>query len=365
MSGNLLTQGGNPLTTQGGDPLLTQGAGSGGAGAATPAQTTPVAGNSEGAAPSSKLYLRKMSLIVADAAGNGLELNQLHVRFQVRQFVIETPNTLTARIYNLSQQTMQLINQEFTQVILQAGYEGQYGRIFTGTLKQLRRGRENATDTYLDLFCADYDTQYNWSVINRSIAAGYTPDQVRQAALQSFGMIEPTQPGQVVNDLPDTAAPRGGVFFGMTRNTMQDLATTHNFHWNLNGSQLNMIAQSAYLPGDAVVLNSLTGMIGVPEQTQDGITVTSLLNPNIGPGSRVQINNASIQQYLRTDTVTGLNYDAKMLPISLADDGIYKVLAVDHIGDTRGNEWETQMVCIAPRGQVQPMAGPIKTSPAL
>lgn len=293
-----------------------------------------------------------MSLVVADDSGNGLDLARLHVRFQVNHWIVSTPNTLVARIYNLSDATTQRINDEFTLVELSAGYPGQYGRIFRGTIKQLRRGRESATDTYLDLFAADADIAHNWAVINRSLAAGWTPEQVRRACLQSFGGADPkVTDGKTTEGLGQNQAPRGSVYFGMTRETMQDLATTYRMNWNLNDNELNMIAESAYLPGDAVVINETTGMIGVPQQTQEGITVTTLLNPNVGAGMLVKINQADIAQYLKNNAPIGLSYTATDLPaFHTAADGLYKVLYVDHVGDTRGNEWETRLTCIESSG---------------
>jgi hypothetical protein len=50
------------------------------------------------------------------------------------------------------------------------------------------------------------------------------------------------------------------------------------------------------MPGEAVVLTSGTGLLGRPEQTEDSIEIVSLLNPLLKIGSRVQIDNASINQ---------------------------------------------------------------------
>ncbi|MGC8165472.1 hypothetical protein ACP3WT_28400, partial [Salmonella enterica] len=68
--------------------------------------------------------------------------------------------------------TRQRIEQEFTRIVLQAGYAGNYGIIFDGSVKQVRRGRENQTDTYLDITAADGDSAYNFAVVNTSLAAG-------------------------------------------------------------------------------------------------------------------------------------------------------------------------------------------------
>jgi len=94
-------------------------------------------------------------------------------------------------------------------VILQAGYESNYGVIFQGNIKQVLLGRESATDTYVDLVCGDGDRAYNYAVVNTTLAKGSTPlDQVNAAA-------QTTSPMGVtlghIGDFPATKLPRGKV----------------------------------------------------------------------------------------------------------------------------------------------------------
>lgn len=296
-------------------------------------------------------WLRKCSLIVADQAGNGQELSQLRVHFQVRHSVIETPNTLIVRVYNLSPTTRKRIEKEFTQVVLQAGYEGNFGRIFQGTIKQVFRGREDPVNDYVDIFCADADIAHNWGVINRTLAAGYTQDQIYDAVAQSFAKYQ-VQPGKKPDELSQTPqAPRGRVLWGMSRDEARRLAEDNNMSWSLNSNELSFLPLTAYKPGEEVVLSTDTGMIGVPQQTQDGIQVSCLLNPAIGAGQRLKIANkpngeSPIAQFTRAGPAS-LDFTAKDLPPSTDANGEYKVLYVDHIGETRGNSWYSNIVCLS------------------
>ncbi len=103
------------------------------------------------------------------------------------------------------------------------------------------------------------------------------------------------------------------------------------------------------MPGTGFVLNSRTGMIGMPIQTIDGIQVTCLLNPKIVPGSRIQIDQASVQQAKFDPSYTGV-VNNSMIPAT-ADDGFYKVLMVNHTGDTRGTPWYTNCLCLRADGK--------------
>jgi hypothetical protein len=76
-------------------------------------------------------WLRKISLVTYDTdKGSGIDLSQLRITFEVKKTTNQTPNLLTARVYNLSPQTMAKVI-EFKRVQLQAGYQqGNFGLIF-------------------------------------------------------------------------------------------------------------------------------------------------------------------------------------------------------------------------------------------
>jgi hypothetical protein len=116
----------------------------------------------------SELFGRKCSLIVGDTAGNGLELSALRVTFTVNKADNQSPAHAIIRVYNLSDDTARTVQKEFTRVALQAGYEGDYGLIFSGTVSQVRKGRENPTDTFLEIVATDGDEAYNFALHGRA-----------------------------------------------------------------------------------------------------------------------------------------------------------------------------------------------------
>ena len=90
-------------------------------------------------------WLRKVSLVMGQIGGKSLDLSEFRFTFSVKRGDTQTPNTVRIRIYNLSDSTAhKLSGKEFSQVVLQAGYEGNFGIIFIGEVVQARRGRESA-----------------------------------------------------------------------------------------------------------------------------------------------------------------------------------------------------------------------------
>ncbi|MGY2438552.1 phage protein [Pseudomonas sp. SDO52101_S400] len=290
-------------------------------------------------------YLRQISLKVGDA-DDALDLSDMRIRFAVRRGDFKTPNSADIRVYNLSENTVQRIQKEFERVVLQAGYAGNYGVIFDGTIKQVRRGRESQDTTYIDITAADGDSAYNFAVMNVTLASGSTAnDHLEQvlSSMKSRGITMGEAP-----ELSETRLPRGKVFYGMTRDFLDILGKTQDVSWSIQDSKLTLIPNNAYLPGEAVVITSATGMVGLPEQTQNGINVRTLLNPGIRIGKRLQINNTSIQQYRYGLSInSGASNSFVKQQAKIADDGFYKAIVVDHYGDTRGNEWYTDTICLA------------------
>lgn len=305
---------------------------------------------------SGEQFGRKASLIVAGGS-SGIDLSELHFKFNVSVADGPSPDNASIRIYNLSADTVKQITGrtpvEYTRVVLQAGYESSYGVIFDGTIKQFRKGRENATDTYLDILAAASDIEYNFGVVNKTLAAGATQQQIATTVAEQMGLAVGSV--QADNSLKVTGGvlPRGKVLWGMGHLHMRNLAASMGATWNISDGKINVIPLTGYLPGEAVVLNSATGMVGIPEQTDQGVKVRCLLNPKIHIGGLMQIDQASINTTsaqasfaLPAGQLQFNNYEVGFYADVTAD-GYYRCYVVEFNGDTRGQDWYTDIIGLA------------------
>lgn len=286
-------------------------------------------------------FLRTCQLIVFGRDGDGLDLSELRIKFSVKRSDTMTPNVADIRVYNLEEQTALRIRKEFTRVILQAGYEGNFGVIFQGNIKQVILGRESATDTFIDIVAGDGDRAYNFAIVNATLAKGST--QADQVAAAVTAMTPKGVTAGHLGTLPANQLPRGKSMYGNARNYLRDAAQTTQHSWSIQDEKVTFVAKKAYLPGERVILTSKTGMIGTPQQTNEGVNVKCLLNPNLRIASRVQIDNASIQRFKINLSVPN---SAANIPAPLTADGVYYVLVVEHTGDTRGIEWYSNLICL-------------------
>jgi hypothetical protein len=291
---------------------------------------------------------RKVSLIIGQDSGDALDLSQLRIVFFVKRGDTQTPNSAHIRVYNVSDNTAQRAeSKEFTRVVLQAGYEGSYGIIFDGSIVQVRRGRENPTDTFLDITAADGDMAYNFAVVNTTLTAGATQSDIIKIcadAMAPYGVSV----GYIAPDLPTNPLPRGKVLFGMARDHLRTAARSTQSLWSIQDGKLQIVPETSYVPGTVPMINANTGMIGMPEQIQNGIKVRMLLNPSIKIGRLIQLDNSSIQRYefsLSNDQQAVNRGNA--LQNKINGDGFYYVMTSEIWGDTRGNDWYTEVICLA------------------
>jgi len=286
--------------------------------------------------------------LIASGAGGTLDLSELRVRFTIKQITVQMPNTAEIRVTNLSKATAaRFHNKEFTKVQLIAGYEGNSGIIFSGNIKQTNIGRENPTDTYVDLFCGDGDKAYNFGAISKTLAAGSTPKQVVDALAQGLAPYD-VRLGFTPPSMTQIKYPRPVVLFGMVRDHLRQMAFSHQSTWNISNGVLNIVPKDGSLPGGPVMVNAATGMIGMPVQTNEAIVVRVLINPQMKVDTLIQLNNADINPAAPVFTVGG-----EIMPGVQPDldaDGVYRVLQIETTGDTRGQNWYMDLSCLSKSG---------------
>lgn len=299
-------------------------------------------------------YLRECQLLVSDNQSNALDLSNLRIKFSVKRSDVMTPNTADIRVYNVETETALYLYTQLNpgrgkdgvlinkgKVLLQAGYKSNFGGIFQGNIKQILIGRESATDTYVDIVAGDGESAYNFAVVNTTLSAGSTQgDQVTAAA----GAMAPhgVTKGHI-GDMPLNQLPRGKVLYGNARNYLRDIAQTTKKTWSIQDGKITFVPITSYLPGERVVLNSKTGLIGSPQQTNTGLNVKCLINPLIRVGGLIDISEASVEEFKLNLNVPG---SPSNNPSPLTADGVYYVMVIEYSGDTRGTDWYCTMVCM-------------------
>ncbi|MBS9422286.1 baseplate hub protein [Photorhabdus caribbeanensis] len=336
----------------------------------------------------SQNWLRHFELMLLDDHGKGIVLSDFRVIFNIEWFTISFPRVATLKIYNLSKDTSnRILGSEFSKIKIIVGYDGitptvpesevgkarpvepgttrqrdgqNYGEIFSGDIRFTLTGRDNPTDTYTQIQACDGQEAFAYATINQTVAAGYTVADINELTMRTFapyGITEGHTP-----EMPTTVFPRGKVLFGMSRDVMDNIAGQCKARWQFVDGKREMVSDEMYVH-DAIVLNSRTGLIGMPQQTIGaGVNVKCLINPNIkvnglikldeGSVYRTSLPNSDIQMSggrLTDENDNGNLYVSGVSkpPASIATDGVYIVRGIMYTGDTRGNAWYQEMMCEA------------------
>lgn len=336
----------------------------------------------------SQNWMRHFELQILSESGEGISLSDFKVTFRIEWTDTRWPRVAMVKIYNLSKDTCsRILGKEFAKIKIIAGYDGMpaavdssqvgvateidpsqvgqtngtnYGEIFSGEIRFTVTGRDNPTDTWVLIQAIDGHQAFMNASVTKTLSAGYTVADVHSVLMDSFNAFDVTR--GITGDMPTTVFPRGRVLYQSTRDVMDNVAAQCGATWKLVAGQVQMVPTDKYIK-DAIVLNSDTGLIGMPQQTMGGgVNVRCLINPNIAINGLVQIDQASVYRAsLSSDEVKALPSRASesntngnltvngtlQQPASIAADGVYIVSAIDYTGDTRGQPWYMDLMCIA------------------
>ena len=303
----------------------------------------------------------------APASTDGIDLSLMRINFRLKKMDKFEPNFLEARIYNLSPETIKKVRQ-YGRIQLAAGYEGEnYGMIFDGTVIMYIVGKENPVDSYLDIKAADGD-EVNNAAVGLTWASGSTPEQrtkdMLNAAGLAVGKIDMGEAGKV-KSLRSTS------FIGTLENGLRVHTDATRSSFFIEDGKAYVISWASYRRNEIVELSPTTGLVGIPKVTPNGIEAQCLLNPKLRLNTLVKIESGPREDgtYLLSDLPyypgvedvftsgggTGqIRAAGEVAPKfryntsrTNQKEGIYKILLLEHHGDTRGNPWYSSMICAA------------------
>ena len=292
------------------------------------------------------LYGRRYRVIVSSLDGEkALDVSQLRCTFNCVKTMQLEPQFSTIVIYNLSPQSENTIITEGFRVTIEAGYEGsQYGLIFDGDVVQTIRNKEDGTTYTLTLVAADSDRWMSYSTLNFSMVRGQNSRAIVENCASKATI--PTELGNISDSLSTSKLTRGKVIFGLTRDYIRQIAQSENATAYIEGGKINIVKADDIPEGEILDLSSESGLIGVPAQADYGVTIKCLLNPRIKIDSLVHVDNSLVraQQFEQGQQVYALD-----------SDGIYKVIQITYSGDTRGNDWYTEVETVTQAGKLPAM----------
>ena len=328
---------------------------------ALPASTRPLFGRSWNLQVLSAAVSGQDQQTLLTVSQSAWEPETLRITFDINQSGYKALWFADIAIYNLdpaataqNSQGAALIAQG-AEVSLAVGYQasGQPTEIWRGQVFQVLWEREGITDTKLTLRCVCGLPWRTRNFISVATKAGQSQWQIVQQMAQGAKTPIPiAYCDPAVNFLP-TVLPRSKTIFGTPDTLFHQIADQNNMTTFIGpnglyigklenpGAPVDVIFAPPLIVGQQPEANEaqLTrSIVGTPQQTPGyGVNLRVLCDPRIKmklPAMQVQIQNSIIRQAQR---------ELGKFPSLLTQDGVYLVAGVRHYGDTRQNDWYTEI----------------------
>jgi hypothetical protein len=245
----------------------------------------------------------------------------LKMRFDITQSNNREANKGSLSIWNLKEESRSKLQEEDSEVLIEAGYVGDLSQIFLGDLEKATNGRDSV-NWITEIELGDGTSQLGKSRINLGLRGGQTPGAILKKAAQSLGLD--------VGNLDEKVSENGVrsvrrefinnvILSGKASDVLDEVASSLGYNFSIQGKKLQFLAKGEALKNPPVPLDLTNGLIGSPQVGEKGVVeAKSLLNGRFVPGQKIAL-------------------------ASLVASGEFVAQKVQHVGDTWGDEWSTNV----------------------
>lgn len=263
----------------------------------------------------------------------GILKHEMKISFNVTKGISSSANTADIDIYNLTESHRNAIGKELDEVTLEAGYApptggSNVGIIFKGNIRDVSHKR-SGEDIITSISCGDGDKALRKGVINKSYPKN-TP--VKTVVEDIYKELEKEGVKRGEWKFPDDMEPnfkRPYAACGSCARELNTIGRGKKFYWNIQNGTMEIIPGDGFI-GQVAVISPETGMIDTPTITDNGVRVSTLLNPEIRPNHRVKVESSVIEMN--------------------AANGIYRVTECTFSGDNRDGDFRVDVTGEAVQG---------------
>lgn len=265
-----------------------------------------------------------------------IQISKLRVEFDIHKTETSDSNKARINIYNMSKNTRNLIDKVDSLITMYAGYsenKAGLGMLFSGDISNVSHKIEKP-DIVTSIEAKDGGMNLQDKKISVSYSGNVSVKHIISDIIKNFGFNEQISFGKV--EFTDLILNNGFAFIGQTKTVMDKLTSMVGLNWSIQNNELKIYKED-YTDNTIVInLSSSTGLIGSPEQIKiktsktttsnkqiDGWKIVSLLTPKAEPGGKVILSSRQLKK-----------------------DGEFKILKVDHVGDTHGGQWTSVMQAV-------------------
>lgn len=254
---------------------------------------------------------------------NAIQIEDLRIQCTVEKTLGDDPNTATVVITNLAERTRAEIEEKPRWIRVDAGYDGELERVFTGDLFY-GHSEKIEPDWETTLEVKDALRAYRWARVNRSHGPGVDGYTAVQECAKALGI----KPQDVALSSRARAELRGQysgglAMYGSAADQLRTVCSRFGMSYSIQDGRLQILLADETSVNEAIKVDESTGLIGSPQfgapekvGAKPVLMFETALNPRLTPGHRVSL-------------------------ASQTANGIFRLERVVHQFDTRGDQRST------------------------
>lgn len=255
--------------------------------------------------------------------GNGIEITDLRMAFNIDKHLGSEPNKCTITVYNLNPGDRSDICRKPIHIRIDAGYaDTGYRSLFFGDLT-FGESKRTGIDIETKLQVGDGARAIGFARTNRSFTKPVSAYEVLKYAAGTMNLTLPPE----IEQAPELrgALANGLSVKGPTRDVLTRLLAPYAYHWSVQNGKLVILRDEQIIQNQAALVNTSSGLIGSPERSapdkatgRSEVTCDVALWPELTPGQSVRLESKDIS-------------------------GTFKLIQITHVGDTRGDDFKSQL----------------------
>lgn len=238
--------------------------------------------------------------------------SNLTIEFEISRQFLASSQEATFRVYNLNEEHRPLVQKdpyaltEFRAIQFRAGYKDFMPLVFNGFVRHATSDRVG-TNVVTTISAYDGGQAMANGVTSSTVASGETVAQTLAKLAKSLPRVS-GQP--IVGDFP-TKNLRAKVLFGNTWSVI--LQESGNLATIDNG-QVKILKPNEAIEAEIPVINSDSGLLGMPRRTPTKLEVDMLFEPRLTIGQLLELDSRLNRIYNGTYKVTGFTHRGVISP---------------------------------------------------
>jgi hypothetical protein len=275
-----------------------------------------------------QLYFNRVCKVVIENA-NQITIEDSRIKFEVIKSCNPQENNGRIEIHNLSPATRRLITAGDSLIKLYAGYQNNKGLIELGQgdISNVTTNRSK-TETVTQIYIAEGQKQIKTNSVSISFKGTVQLAEILNDFAAKTGLTFKT-----IGVNKGASVQNGYAAIGAPDTVLDELALNFKFKWSMQNGIIILRGDEQVSANEIMLLSPSTGLILNPE-TVKKISRKLAKSPEPLPQNIYSIQ-ALLQPQLQVHDVIAL----KSSDLS----GRYQILKISHTGDTRGNDWYSDM----------------------